>query len=319
MRNHLLLAIAATSCVSVFGQDTIGDRIGSANALIEQGHYSEAIARLTTIEQLDSAADLERGRVETLEGLAYSDLGELRRAEQLYEKALTTLGRNNRESVDYASALSLLARLRINAGDTESGVRLLRKAAQIDSRLQDHADLATVYLHLVAGAIGQKHWKAAGKYLDAAKTQVLLAGPNTEPLSAAVDGTAGWLDSVTGHNVEAAAAFKQALDIYKTLYGTRHQLTGWAYLLFGRSSAAKGDVTTALADMRTGMAILKSTIGTRNVLYLEGELGYAKVLEQAGMHREAEKVYAEASESLASLYHPECLNCTVSVWSLRNP
>jgi tetratricopeptide (TPR) repeat protein len=319
MRSHFLLAIAVTSCVSVFGQNTIGDPIDSANALIQQGHYAEAIATLTPIEEFNSVADRERGRAETLSGLANSDIGQLRKAEQLYEKALVTLGRDNRKNSDYASALSLLGRLRINAGDSESGERMLRKAAQIDNQLQDHAALATVYLHLVAGAIGQKHWKAARKYLGSAKTQALLAGPNAEPLSAAVDETAGWLDSVTGHNAEAESAFKDALDVYRILYGTQHQLTGWAYLLVGRSSAANGDVTTALANMHTGLAILKSTIGARNLLYLEGELAYAKVLEQAGMHPEAEQVHTEASQSLASLYHPECLNCTVSVWGLQNP
>ena len=318
MRSPFLLAIALASCVSAFGQGTIGDRIDSASALIQQGHYAEAIAILTPIEQLNSVTDLERGKIETLSGLAFSDLGQLQKSEQLYEKALVALGRNNRESPDYANALSLLGRLRIDAGDPESGERMLRKAAQIENRLQDHSGLTAIYLHLAAEAIGQEHWKNARKYLAAAKTQALVAGPNAGSLSAAVDETTGWLDSVTGRDAEAASAFKDALEIYKALYGTEHQLTGWAYLLAGKSNAAAGDVPNALADMRTGMAILRSTIGARNVGYLETELAYAKVLEQAGMHPEAEQVHADASQSLARLYHPECLSCTVSVWALQN-
>ena len=319
MRSLFLLAIALASCVSAFGQGTIGDRIDFANALIQQGHYTEAIAALTPIEPFDPGTDLERGKTEALSGLAYSEMGQLQKSERLYEKALVTLGRDNREGRDYASALSFLGRMRIDAGDSEGGVRLLRKAAQIESRLQDHAELTTVYLHLVAEAIGQEHWKSARKYLAAAKTHALLAGPNMESLSAALDETTGWIDSVTGHNAEAASAFKAALEIYKTLYGTGHQLTGWAYLLVGKSNAAAGDVPNALANMRTGIAILRSTIGARNVRYLESELAYAKVLEQAGMHSEAEEVHADASQSLARLYHPECLTCTVSVWALQNP
>ena len=132
MRSLFLLAIALASCVSAFGQGTIGDRIDFANALIQQGHYTEAIAALTPIEPFDPGTDLERGK------------------------------------------------------------------------------------------------------------------------------------------------------------------------------------------MRTGLAILRSIIGARNVRYLDGELAYAKVLKQAGMHSEAEKVHADASQSLDRLHRPECLNCAVSVWNLQN-
>ena len=205
MRSHFLLAIAVTSCVSVFGQNTIGDRMDSANALIQQGHYAEAIATLTPIEEFNSVADRERGRAETLSGLAYSDIGQLRKAEQLYEKALVTLGRDNRKNSDYASALSLLGRLRINAGDPESGERMLRKAAQIEDHLQDHAGLATVYLHLVAGAIGQKHWKAARKYLSAANTQALLAGRMRSRSQRP------WMEQPAGSILSLATTLRQSL------------------------------------------------------------------------------------------------------------
>ena len=78
------------------------------------------------------------------------------------------------------------------------------------------------------------------------------------------------------------------------------------------------DTDLERGKMCTGLAILRSTIGARNVRYLDGELAYAKVLKQAGMHSEAEKVHADASQSLDRLHRPECLNCAVSVWNLQN-
>jgi hypothetical protein len=318
MRSLYLLVIAVTSCVSVFGQGAIADRVIAAGALIGQGHYQEAIASLASMEQSSSLGDRERGRVETLLGLAHKDMGHTQDAEQFYEKALVTLARESRESIDYARALSCLGSLKLETGDSKLGERMLHQAAQIEDQLHDHTGLATVNLHLVGAAIGRKHWKEAQRYLADARTQTLLAGPHAKDLSVDVDGTTGWLASVTGHTSEAASAYQDALDLCKTLYGPRHPLTGWTYLLAGRSSAAKGDVQEGLANMRAGLIILREAIGTQNAEYLHGELAYAKVLEQAGKHPEAEQLHAEASRSLEGLSQRECVNCTVSVWSLQN-
>jgi tetratricopeptide (TPR) repeat protein len=317
MRGLFLLVIAVTSCVSVFGENAIADRTNAADALIEQGHYAEAIVSLKTIEQSRLLSDRERGRAETLLGLAYKDTGHMLEAEQSYEKALTVLARASRKSLDYALALSCLGSLEVDAGDFKTGEHILHQAARIEGQFQDHAGLAVIDLHLVGAAIGRKHWKDAQKHLKAAKTYASLAGPDAKALSADIDGTAGWLASVTGRTSEAVSAYMDALEACKRFYGAQHPLTGWAYLIAGKSSAANGDVSTGLTNMRAGLAVLKNTTGTQNAEYLTGELAYAKVLDQAGMHPEADQVHAEASRSLANLYRPECMNCTVSVWSLR--
>jgi tetratricopeptide (TPR) repeat protein len=318
MRSLLLLVTAVTSGVSVFGQTAIPDRMNAAAALIEQGHYAEAIASLKTIEQSSSLSDHERGRAETLLGMAYKDTGHVLEAEQSYEMALTALAHDGLKSLDYARALSCLGSLKLESGDLESGARALRQAAQVENQLNDHVGLTTVDLHLVSIAINRKHWREAGRYLEAAKAQASLSGPDARALSPDIDGTTGWLASATGHTSEAVSAYTDALEDCKEVYGVQHPLTGWAYLLAGKANAMNDDVASGLADMRAGLAILEDTVGTRNAKYLTGELAYAKVLEQSGMHPEAEQVHAEASRSLVSLHGPECLNCTVSVWSLQN-
>jgi tetratricopeptide (TPR) repeat protein len=318
MRSLFLLVIAVTSCVSVFSQTAIADRINAAGALIEQGHYPQAIASLASIEQSNSLSDIEHGRAETLLGLAHKDMGHMQEAEHFYENALGLLRRNGREGVDFAHALSCMGSLEVETADSKTGERTLHQAVQIENQLHDHAGLATAYLHLVGAAIGRKHWKEAQRNLDAARTETLLAGPNTGALSLDVAGTTGWLASITGRTADAASAYNDALDRCKTLYGAQHPLTGWTYLLAGRSSAANGDIEEGLANMREGLAILRETIGARTARFLSGELAYAKVLDQAGMRPEAEQLHAEASRSLAGLHRSECMNCTVSVWSLQN-
>ncbi|MGO9435859.1 MAG: tetratricopeptide repeat protein [Terracidiphilus sp.] len=318
MRSLLLFVTAVTSGVSVFGQTAIPDRMNAAGALIQQGHYAEAIATLKTIDQSSPLSDHERGRAETLLGLAYKDTGHMLEAEQSYEKALTMLAHGSLKSPDYGRALSCLGSLKLEAGDLESGARALRQAAQVENQLNDHVGLTTVDLHLVSIAINRKHWREARRYLEAAKAQASLSGTDARALSADIDGTTGWLASVTSHTSEAVSAYTDALEDCKRVYGVQHPLTGWAYLLAGKASAMNGDVPAGLATMRAGLAILKDTVGTRNAKYLTGELAYAKVLEQAGMHPEAQQVHAEASWSLASLHGQECMSCTVSVWSLQN-
>jgi tetratricopeptide (TPR) repeat protein len=293
MRSLFLLVIAVTSCVSIFGQATIADRINAAGALIQQGHYEEAIASLKTIEQSDSVSDPERGRVETLQGLALKQIGHLQEAQQSYEKALGRLAHDSRESVDYARALSCLGSLKVEIGDPKTGEHILRQAARIENQLLDRDGLTAVDLHLVGAAIGRKHWKDAQKYLDAAQAQASLAGHNTKVLAVDVDATAGWLASVTRHPSEAVSAYKDARDKCKELYGPQHPLTGWTYLLVGKSSAANGDMATGLANMRAGLAILKETLGARSAMYLRGELAFANVLEQAGLRPEAAQLQAE--------------------------
>ena len=203
MRSLCLLVIAVTSCAPVFGQGAIADRVLAAGALIGQGHYQEAIDSLAPMEQSSSLGDRERGRVETLLGLAHKDMGHMQDAEQFYEKALVTLARDSRESIDYARALSCMGSLKLETGDSKLGERMLHQAAQIEDYLHDHAGLATINLHLVGAAIGRRHWKEAQKHLAAAKTQAVLAGPHAQELSVDVEGTTGWLASVTSHAREA--------------------------------------------------------------------------------------------------------------------
>jgi hypothetical protein len=95
-------------------------------------------------------------------------------------------------------------------------------------------------------------------------------------------------------------------------HGEEHPYTGWGYLLLGDAHAEAGQLTTALEEMRQGIAILDRTLSRQNPRYLVAEIAYSRVLDATGSHAEAAQIKAAAEPLLKDIYRRQCIGCTVS-------
>lgn len=319
MRTLYLLALAAVAAVSAPAQTPATHQIIAAGNLIQHGHYTDAIDSLTPLAQDNSLAPKERGRAQMLLGLANRNLWRMAEAETLYGQALGTFMREGKTTEDFANALDCMAALELARGDWKSAERKLQKAVQIDKALGAHASLAEAYLHLAVASLRRKKLKDAAGFLDAAHIEIPLAGQHAAELRADVDGLQGWLASLQHDYVKAAAAYELALEDCLTSYGDQHPLTAWIYILAGRSAFDAGSAQAGLVQMRTGLRILRDTVGSENAEYASGELAYSVALQKNGRQAEAGEIRADAMRVLTTRSHSSCANCTVSVWSLRNP
>ena len=315
MRSLLLLLSAVACGVSILGQGLPADPVADAGTLINRGKYDDAISSLKNTLSSQTLDDLHRGRAQMLLGIADKETGQLREAERQYDLALDSL-KDHPDSQDYARTLACLGGLKRDMGDLKNARQLLLQALNLESNRQDHTGLGWTNLHLAGVAIRENQVRAAEKYIRAAREEALRATPTPKDLLADIGGTQGWLDTARGRHTEAVADFIDALSASKTAFGDRHPVTGWAFLLLGRARAADGDVSEGLDDMRAGLEIIRSAQGDHTTVLAYGELAYAKVLDQAGSHSEAQSLNREATQTLARMPQGPCMNCTVSALSL---
>jgi hypothetical protein len=62
----------------------------------------------------------------------------------------------------------------------------------------------------------------------------------------------------------SAVKYRQALDLSRRFHGEEHPFTGWNYLLLGKAHAEAGQLTTALEEMRQGIAVLDRMLDHQN-------------------------------------------------------
>ena len=94
-------------------------------------------------------------------------------------------------------------------------------------------------------------------------------------------------------------------------------LTGWGYMLLGKSYAQAGQNAVAMEEMRKGLRILEQSTGTNSVKFLAAEIAYSRVLDRSGAHTEATRLKDSAVQGLAKLNRDACPRCSVSVAALH--
>ncbi len=159
---------------------------------------------------------------------------------------------------------------------------------------------------------------AAGrKYLTLAVKEARAASDLDDDDRAAVTSLQGWQAQLDGDFTMSIARYRQALDLWRRRHGEEHPFTGWGHLLLGDAQFEAGQLTTALEEIKQGVAVLDRTVGNQNPHYLIAELAYSRVLDATGSHAEAARIKATAESLLKDVNRQQCAGCTISAAAFR--
>ncbi len=315
-RIGMLLFIAGIVSPVMSGQESIPQQYLHGFLLEKQGQYDAAVR---TLEPLIDSAVLnrgDRGRVWTLLGYSYEEIGLYQKAQDAYEHALRALEGDTQYLGAYANALDYFAGYYRSTGRAPEAVRMWTRALAIYEQQNSRRGVALIYANLAGLALEQKHMRSAKSFLGKALAKAKEADDLTDDDLAILSEVQGWIASAHGDNQSAIAEYQHTLDLRKHSHGDNFPLTGWTYLILGRAYAANGQMNDALTNIREGLAILEQT-GRQTPRYLAGEMIYSQVLYQSGSHAEASRLKASAQQSLGELFRRQCIGCSVSVLSYR--
>jgi len=286
--------------------------------LEQKGRYAEVTGPLAELIRSNVLNERESGRAQLLLGIAYHQRGALAQAQSAYEKALHILSHIPEGAVDHASALDNFARLSLDTGHPDTTLRMETDALKEYEGLSDHADIARSYATLASLEINRGHRREGKEYLSRALQEAGLASGLNQDFYAAVWSAQGWLALLNKDTTTAISAYAHAIELWRAVHGERHMLTGWGYMLLGKSYAKAGQNDEALEQMRKGMNILDQAVGSSDPKYLAAQISYSQVLDQSGEHDEAVRVRNSAQQALKRFSRDACADCTISVFALRS-
>jgi tetratricopeptide (TPR) repeat protein len=241
----------------------------------------------------------------------------LAQAQSAYEKALDLLSHTPEAAVDHASALDNFARLSLDTGHPDAALRLETDALKEYEGLSNHADIARSCATLASLEINRGHRREGKEYLSRALQEAGLASGLDQDFYAAVWSAQGWLALLNKDTTTAISAYSHAIELWRAAHGEQHMLTGWGYMLLGKSYAQAGQNDKALEQMGKGLNILDQAAGSGDPKYLAAQLSYSQVLDQSGEHDEAVRVKNSAQQALKRLSRDACADCTVSAFALH--
>jgi tetratricopeptide (TPR) repeat protein len=312
----VILALMLVTAPGLTGQASPRERLARALSLERDGQAEQAIAAIQALLDSKSLDTVETGQAWDILGLAYQSRREFASAQHAFEQSLRILENVPANARGYGMALDNFGGLLVALGQPEEAGRIQEKALHVFEKINDRASVAIVCSNLAALAFGQKQVRRGRKYLDRAQKEAQLASLDDDKL-AAISSMRGWLSVIEGDAAGAVAAYQVSLDLWRKRYGEQHPSTGWGYVLLGDAKAAAGELTSALADMRTGLAVIERTRGRQDEHYLKAEIAYAGVLERSGARTEAAQLKTEAERELEKLHRAECDGCTISAAAFR--
>jgi tetratricopeptide (TPR) repeat protein len=315
--NLVVAAAMAGEKAPTLSQADSEQRLGELNALEQKGSYAEVMEPLAQLIGSDALNEHQSGRAELLLGIAYHQQGALVQAQSAYEKALHILSHSPGEEADHASALDNFARLLLDTGHPDTALRMETNGLKEYERLSDHADIARSCTTLASLEINRGHRQEGKEYLSRALQQAGMASGLDQDFYAAVWSAQGWLALLDKDTATAITAYAQAVKLWSGAHGERHVLTGWGYMLLGKSYAQAGQNNKALEQMQKGLKILDQAIGSSDPKYLAAQISYSQVLDQSGKHDQAAHLKRSAQQALKRLSRDACENCTVSAFALH--
>ncbi|WP_263365504.1 tetratricopeptide repeat protein [Edaphobacter bradus] len=321
MRNSLSLVLknkVATTFLSLLiacpllAQTTPEQRLAHAYALEREGEPAEAIVRLQALLDEKSLDTPAVGKAWNVLGLAYEDQGNYLDSQHAYERSIRTFEGLPNNTRDYAMALDDFGGLYVAAGQPELAVRLRQKAPGLYEKISDHTGMTRASSDLAGVAFSRQKTNEGRRYLERAIKEAQLANDLDDDDLAAIASMRGWLAQLDGDLATSVLRYRQSLDLVTKRYGEEHPFVGWGYMLLGRAHADVGELTTALAEMNRGLAILGRTLDSQNPKYLAAEVAYSRVLDATGAHQEAAQIRTSAERQLKEWLSRRCSNCTIS-------
>ncbi len=296
----------------LLGQIAPAKRLTAAFALVKEGKPSPAIVELRALLDSNSLDTLGSGKAWNILGLAYEDLGEFAISQHAYEESLRILEGLPDNIKDYAMALNDFGALYVATSQFEIAEKLRTKALGLYEKVEDHGGIARSSGDLAGTAFSQQKVARGSKYLERAVKEARLANNLDDDDRMAIASLQGWKAQLDGDFAMSAVRYRQALDLSRRFHGEEHPFTGWDYLLLGAAHAEADQLTTALEEMRHGVAVLERTLSNENPRYLVAEIAYSRVLDATGSHAEAARIKSRAEPLLKDIYQRQCAGCTVS-------
>jgi tetratricopeptide (TPR) repeat protein len=291
--------------------------LGQLTELEQKGRYAEVTEPLAELIRSSTLNERESGRAQLLLGIAYHQQGALAQAQSAYEKALHILSHTPEGAVDHASALDNFARLSLDTGHPDTALRMETDALKEYEGLSDHADIARSCATLASLEINRGHRREGKEYLSRALQEAGLSSGLDQDFYATVWSAQGWLALLNKDTTTAISAYAHAIELWRAAHGEQHMLTGWGYMLLGKSYAQAGQNDKALEQMRKGLNIVDQAVGSNDPKYLAAQISYSQVLDQSGEHDEAVRVKNSAQKALKRRSRDACADCTVSAFALH--
>lgn len=313
----VFLILLFTSCCALSAPVDPQQQLVDAFALQRAAQSSKAITNAKTLIASGVLDELGTGRAWILLGLCYEDQGKFADAQRAYEQAIRILITQPQWKKDYASALDDLGHLYRTMGQWQAATDLRLKAIRVFEENSDHGGLARAYTSLSAVDLDQKHMRECRKHLKTAFEELNRSTDVDDDDRAAAYSIQAGLALHDQDVSQALAEYQHALELWRRNHGENHPLTGWGYILLGSAESEDGEPSKAEEVMQEGMAILDRTLGSGNPRYLEAEIAYARVLDQAGQHSRAARLKADADQSLKELSKSQCIGCTISAAALK--
>ncbi len=313
----LFLYVALSGSSVLWSQENVHQQLYQTALLEQQGQFGKVIEiapRLIGSNLLDQG---EVGRAWTILGFAYQEQGDFMQAESAYEHAIQKLSGDPKYEADYATALDNFADFYRDSGNLKLATTTGKKALAIYEKLNLHDAVARSCVNMAGLDLNQNHRHEAQAYLARAVQEAKLDSHLDDDFFASMSSAQAWFFTLSGDKRAAVSAYERAVELWRRQHGEENNLTGWGYLLLGNAYAHSGQEGIGLETMHKGLEILGRTLGTENPRYLAGEIAYSHLLEHTGAREEAARLKNTAEQALARLHQSQCLDCRISVATLR--
>jgi hypothetical protein len=314
---YLLVFILALFCMDLSAQDPIAKTLDDARTLAKQGRYGQVSDMLVPLLNSSAMDKAERGKALMLLAVGYQAVGNFSEAHRALDQSLLLLRDDPQHISDYADALANLATLYRDTGDADAMKRTAIKALQLYEQAKDHSGLVGIYVILAQESLNRRKSGDTEHYVSLAEQESRQANNLWDGYRFVIVDLQAAIASLEGHPMTAVADYRQSLDLRIQLIGKQHPQTGWGYMLLGKAELQAGEIKSALADMRQGLAIQAATDGAGHVGYLYSELAYSEALAADGQRSQAKQIKTDAMQALSKLYRDQCANCQINAAAFR--